>query len=108
VPTARNLPRVFSFDAEGARAWTYEKEAHVRYFDEAWRLVNKMSETCQGNVFTWNIDEHLTFVEMALAINYRVSIELLDAMKAIRADLVYKASYVAAGLPTDDDDAKKN
>jgi hypothetical protein len=108
VPTARNLPRVFSFDAEGARTWSYEKEAHVRYFDEAWRLVAKMGQTFREGSFSYELDELLTFVEQALAINYRVSLELLDAMKAIREESIWKAAYVAAGFPVDDSDGKKN
>lgn len=108
VPTARNLPRVFSYDDEGAHRWTLEKEAHVRYFDEARRLMEAINASCTESHFTYDMEEHLAFTVQALQINYRVSLEVLDLMKAIRQDELCVAAQAASGMPISWVDVKKN
>lgn len=100
VPTARALPTVFSFDRDGQPVWNCVNTRHVQYAERARELALKMkSEKMQ-----FDFDPHLRFTEQALQMNYRVTLEVLDLMKAIHSDVVCVPCFVASGIPVDKED----
>lgn len=107
VPLARALPRVMSFNEEGDPVWQFEYEQHIAYHDEARRLADELRQDSTDGVLRYDEMEHLRFAVRALQMNYRVTIEVLDLMRAVRKEDLWQAVWHAAGLPLHDRDVKK-
>jgi len=108
VPTARTLPKVFRFGDNGERIWPYEYPEHVAYVDAARAMVLQLIADTKPDGFTYQLDPHLEFTERALRLNYRVTLEVLHLMGAIREEDVWRTAHAASGAPQSAADVKKN
>lgn len=111
IPIAREMPQTYGLDADGRTTWAYEADEHQAYFDEAMRLHRDIQESLDasgGQTFNRKDDELLPFVFQALAMNYRVTPEVLALIKAIRREQMVMAVVAAAGMPLVLNEAKKS
>jgi hypothetical protein len=107
VPLAQQLPQTMGVDDDGRTTTYFEQQRHQRYFDRALELIHKARESAIEGVIRYDFDEHFRFAADALGMNYRVNVDALTLLGAIRSDLVFGAAHAAAGLPSLDSEAKK-
>lgn len=108
VPTARTLPKVFRYGEQGERLWPYEFQQHIEFVEAARELTLQLIADTKPDGFTYKLDPHLEFTERALQMNYRVTLEVLDLMGAIREEDVWRTAHAACGAPQSAADVKKN
>lgn len=108
VPVARLMPKVFGFSPEGVPIWNLEQNAHQAYAERSLELAQKMNATRSEAGWQFDENEHLEFTEQALQLNYRVCLEMLGMMRAIRSDRLCLTCFAASQTPLNVDDIKKN
>lgn len=113
IPIARDLPQTFGGMDGGRPVWRFEFERHRLFFEETRRLVEPIVEQLRredndGGRFEWNVDEHLTFTLRALEFGYRVNPWILAALNCIRNEGLYRAAWIAAGMPAGMFEVKKS
>lgn len=107
IPTARDLSQTLGLDDDGRLSRQFDDERHQRYHDTAWDLVAKIRATAAGGVLRYSEEEHFRFAAEALSLGYRVNVDALTLLGAIKSDNVWGAAWAAAGCPWLEDPQKK-
>jgi hypothetical protein len=87
VPLVRELPQIIGFDDDGNVSSRFNVDRYQRVFDQTWEICERLSEAVAVSQasgeparYTVNRLEYFQYVAELLGLNYRLNVDVLDAM----------------------------